>query len=312
MRRIIPFVVGLVLCALALSPSISLAATWPNFKRGDSGTDVYTIQHLLVAHSLSLDVDGKFGPATEGAVKSFQAANGLEQDGVVGSNTWGKLIIVVKSGSKGEAVKGAQRQLNKYGYNLAVDGSFGPATDGATRDFQSKRGLAVDGSIGPNTWHALVSGGGGGGGTRAELAAQIRDSSRVSLLTVQVSGVRDNANAYQNIVDTAAGGQAKRSSYGNAPGGSVYLDTRMLQGMVKLAGSYTYRVTSIAGGSHSPTSRHYDGVAFDVDIINGQEVSSSNRHYRAFMQSCRALGADQVFGPGDSGHSSHVHCAWPR
>lgn len=217
MRRIIPFAVGLVLCAFILSPSISMAATWPNFERGATGTDVYTIQHLLIAHSLSVEVDGKFGPATESAVKSFQAANGLEQDGVVGSNTWGKLIITVKSGSKGEAVKGAQRQLNKYGYNLAVDGSFGPATDGATRDFQSKRGLAVDGSIGPNTWHALVSGGGGGGGTRAELAAQIRDSSRVSLLTVQVSGVRDNANARQNIVDTAAGGRPSAAAMVTLP-----------------------------------------------------------------------------------------------
>jgi hypothetical protein len=29
------------------------------------------------------------------------------------------------------------------------------------------------------------------------------------------------------------------------------------------------------------------------------------------MQRCHALGATQVLGPGDPGHATHVHCAWP-
>ncbi len=90
------------------------------------------------------------------------------------------------------------------------------------------------------------------------------------------------------------------------------LDTRMLDGMLRLANTYDIEVTSIAGGSHSSTSRHYAGVAFDVDEINGVHVTSSNPYYRALMQKCRDLGATEVLGPGDSGHDTHVHCAWPR
>lgn len=44
-----------------------------------------------------------------------------------------------------------QTQLNVLGYNLVVDGKLGPATRGATKDFQSKHGLTVDGLPGPKT-----------------------------------------------------------------------------------------------------------------------------------------------------------------
>ena len=37
-------------------------------------------------------VDGDFGPVTERAVLSFQMKNGLEQDGICGSETWSRLM----------------------------------------------------------------------------------------------------------------------------------------------------------------------------------------------------------------------------
>lgn len=55
----------------------------------------------------------------------------------------------LKKGAKGENVKWLQWHLNKFGYNLTIDGSFGPGTDLAFRDFQKKHGLKVDGSCGP-------------------------------------------------------------------------------------------------------------------------------------------------------------------
>lgn len=40
-----------------------------------------------------LDVDGKFGPKTEAAVKQFQEANGLKKDGIIGPNTRDRLAL---------------------------------------------------------------------------------------------------------------------------------------------------------------------------------------------------------------------------
>lgn len=59
---------------------------------------------------------------------------------------------VLKQGSKGEAVKELQKNLNtimKSG--LVVDGSFGPKTVSAVESFQKKYGLTVDGVFGPKS-----------------------------------------------------------------------------------------------------------------------------------------------------------------
>jgi hypothetical protein len=51
------------------------------------------------------------------------------------------------------------------------------------------------------------------------------------------------ADAHSNIVDTAQGRQARRSGYGTAPGGTVGLDTRMLQGMLNRAAAVSLTAT---------------------------------------------------------------------
>lgn len=52
------------------------------------GDDVRELQLAL-----SLTPDGKFGPATETAVKQFQAAYGLNDDGIVGKKTWDQIEV---------------------------------------------------------------------------------------------------------------------------------------------------------------------------------------------------------------------------
>lgn len=58
---------------------------------------------------------------------------------------------VLNRGDTGEDVKALQTALNKEGYSLDVDGSFGPATEAAVKDYQSKNGLSADGLVGPQT-----------------------------------------------------------------------------------------------------------------------------------------------------------------
>jgi hypothetical protein len=140
----------------------------------------------------------------------------------------------------------------------------------------------------------------------------LKRSDRITLATVHVSTQQDNATAQQNIQDTADGRDAALSSYGTAPGGTVALDTRLLEGLLSLADDYTFSVSELAGGSHSRNSRHYVGVAADITDVNGQAVSASHPDVTAFMQRCRTLGATEVLGPGDPNHDAHVHCAWPR
>jgi peptidoglycan hydrolase-like protein with peptidoglycan-binding domain len=137
---------------------------WPLVKRGSHDHPTKTLQHVLNAHGSALAVDGVFGPKTEAAVRHFQQGKGLTVDGVVGAHTWGALILTVRQGSSGDAVRGVQeefafRNLSGIpGTGLKIDGIFGPKTDAAVRGFQQALSIAVDGIVGPVTWRALVSG----------------------------------------------------------------------------------------------------------------------------------------------------------
>lgn len=63
----------------------------PTLKRYSKGETVKLLQDLLNLKGYGLKVDGDFGPATEKAVKDFQAANKLTVDGIVGPKTWAAL-----------------------------------------------------------------------------------------------------------------------------------------------------------------------------------------------------------------------------
>jgi putative chitinase len=56
-------------------------------KVGSKGDDVKKLQEKLGVEAI-----GTFGPKTEAAVKDWQKANGLKDDGVVGDATWSKLF----------------------------------------------------------------------------------------------------------------------------------------------------------------------------------------------------------------------------
>lgn len=66
----------------------------PTVRKGAKGSITRWIQKRLIklGYKLKYGADGKFGAETEDAVRSFQRANGLSDDGVVGKNTWRKLL----------------------------------------------------------------------------------------------------------------------------------------------------------------------------------------------------------------------------
>jgi peptidoglycan hydrolase-like protein with peptidoglycan-binding domain len=63
----------------------------PTLKRGSKGSYVTLAQTQLINKGYSLEpygADGSFGKVTEAAVKAFQKAHGLAQDGIIGAGTW--------------------------------------------------------------------------------------------------------------------------------------------------------------------------------------------------------------------------------
>lgn len=73
------------------APSPSRASLADTLRRGSSGSEVRALQTALNERGYGLEVDGRFGPATEAAVRRFQTTEGLAVDGVAGPNTLGRL-----------------------------------------------------------------------------------------------------------------------------------------------------------------------------------------------------------------------------
>lgn len=132
-------------------------STFPVLRRGDRNAAVRVVQYLLDDRGVAVTVDGIFGPKTEAAVKTFQARNDLQQNGVVGELTWSRLIRTLQEGSSGAAVKAVQVILSRISQPVDVDGVFGPKTKSSVKGFQADNGLQQDGIVGPRTWRALAN-----------------------------------------------------------------------------------------------------------------------------------------------------------
>ena len=148
-----------------------VAPDMPMLYRGGTGDAVKTLQEKLNAKGFdSGNVDGIFGAKTYAAVTAFQKANNLGVDGIVGKLTWAKLYDatpvnvtpvttqpMLRTGSRGDAVRKLQEMLNAKGYTCGnVDGIFGSKTKAAVLAFQKANGLGADGIVGPLTWGKLV------------------------------------------------------------------------------------------------------------------------------------------------------------
>jgi peptidoglycan hydrolase-like protein with peptidoglycan-binding domain len=63
---------------------------------------------------------------------------------------------LVRRGDDIFPVRPLQELLRARGHSIAVDGSFGPQTEGAVKTLQQNQGLAADGIVGPQTWPKVV------------------------------------------------------------------------------------------------------------------------------------------------------------
>ena len=144
-----------------------------NMKLGSTGAAVSALQQNLTTLGYYYgDVTGHYGNLTQQAVKKFQKAKGLTQDGVANTATLnaitsalknagvdvgpGTVATTLREGDKGTAVTELQTMLKKLNYYYgSVTGSFGSLTKQAVRKFQDDNKLTVDGVAGPATINKL-------------------------------------------------------------------------------------------------------------------------------------------------------------
>jgi len=59
--------------------------------------------------------------------------------------------VMLERGDSGKPVESIQRQLKEAGYDITIDGVFGPGTERTIKQFQKDVGLVQDGRVGPKT-----------------------------------------------------------------------------------------------------------------------------------------------------------------
>jgi len=153
---------------------------------GSQGETVRELQAILyLLGYYQGEVSGIFSPATAQAVRSFQVANRLQADGIVGSGTWGTILPLsldtatstettttantstpttatpdqprLQLGDDDLAVFLLQQRLSLRGYYRgAIDGHFGPVTQAAVISVQRDAGLPATGVVDGATWTILL------------------------------------------------------------------------------------------------------------------------------------------------------------
>ncbi len=145
--------------------------TWKQTNNKNAVDEVKAIQFLLRARGFyKAQPDGIYGAKTATAVKNFQRSRGLKADGIVGAQTFPKLVRVVKRGDRGDIVRAAQllgrnaaNHIGEQPYiGLAVDGIYGEQTAEAIEFYQSARsfpepiaGLKFNGKVDMTTWRVM-------------------------------------------------------------------------------------------------------------------------------------------------------------
>ncbi|MEP0903679.1 alpha/beta fold hydrolase [Nodosilinea sp. FACHB-13] len=133
-------------------------------------------QQRMSDRGWNITVDGLYGSQSAQIARQFQQEKGLAVDGIVGPDTWAATFDtnnVTNSPSSGSAsldhllkyepggplqydeqVKQWQQRMSDRGWNIAVDGFYGPQSAAVASQFQQEKGLDVDGIVGSQTWAA--------------------------------------------------------------------------------------------------------------------------------------------------------------
>ena len=264
-----------------------------NMKLGSTGTAVSALQQNLTTLGYYYgDITGHYGNLTQQAVKKFQKAKGLTQDGVASTATLnaitsalknagvdvgpGTVATTLREGDKGTAVTELQTMLKKLNYYYgSITGSFGSLTKQAVRKFQDANKLTVDGVAGPATINKLLTGG----------SADSGSSSGSTVTTDKSYGKITKDNVYlRSSYSTSSSAKASLSA-----GKLVRITKTYTVGGVKWyyitvnIGSYTYNgyvrsdmMTTISEAEYNKEGGDSDNSAGDQETIGMIKVTGNN------------------------------------
>ena len=163
------------------------ADTYPGIalRPGSRGEDVRHMQSRLnelarIYPAINTqNADGIYGDNMTHAVRRFQEQFGLSADGILGRDTWARIVSVYEAmtagrpapvvtrypgsplrvGASGDSVRFVQSYLNGiHGTpHLNVDGIYGQGTARSVAAFQAVSGLTPDGIVGAATWPAMIT-----------------------------------------------------------------------------------------------------------------------------------------------------------
>jgi peptidoglycan hydrolase-like protein with peptidoglycan-binding domain len=138
--------------------STTTQSAFPSVSVGSEGTLVEAIQRLLTQRGFPVEASGFFDDATEDAVRQFEDSVGIPADGLVARLTWQQLVVPVKRGQEGEAVRALQLLLTANGFPHDPDGRFTLDVQEDVVAVQRSSGLNVDGIPDVDTWRVLLAG----------------------------------------------------------------------------------------------------------------------------------------------------------
>ena len=244
-------------------------------RRGDAGPGVRDLHRRLASAGFSdvgdLDV---FDETTEQALREFQAARRLVEDGICAQQTWAALVdahfrlgdrmLYLRSPmTRGDDVADLQLRLGNLGFDAGwLDGIFGPDTEAAVRDFQHNQGLSADGTVGRTTVAALdrLAGRQVGGKTIAEVrqAETLRQHAGVEgrrILLGETGGLPAVVNSLARLLQLAGAtvltlhhpDLSSHARIANGWGGDAYLGVTLATDDFRVAYFQTEGFTSNGG-----------------------------------------------------------------
>lgn len=266
-----------------------------NMKLGSTGTAVSALQQNLTTLGYYYgDVTGHYGNLTQQAVKKFQKAKGLTQDGVASTATLnaitsalknagvdvgpGTVATTLREGDKGTAVTELQTMLKKLNYYYgSVTGSFGSLTKQAVRKFQDDNKLTVDGVAGPATINKLRTLTGGSADSGSSSGSTVTTDKSYGKITKDNVYLRSSYSTSSSAKASLSAGKLVRITKTYTVGGVkwYYITVNI--------GSYTYNgyvrsdmMTTISEAEYNKEGGDSDNSAGDQETIGMIKVTGNN------------------------------------